>query len=248
MMNAPESQTNYKEVGSNPENDDEWDEVTESSEGEDGYTEKIFSSALNDPEGSKAAKYILIKASKSTITVVTNHWERVPCHLKDCDQNAQHFHSIYNPRHRREYVRVIALRVCENKRCKFAPAIHVHQGNDEGKLDIDVPPRVFNRVWEGTMSLSMMIENLGQVSATVDQRRDPEHYSMAYECGDVSCSAYFSHHKHLLNTDPAYPKVPIYPSLYEIMLQAGRICEIQDCQWRETLHVHFPKNSRGVAQ
>ena len=240
MMNAPENQDKDKETLLEETN--EWDELTESSEGEDGYTEEIFNSALDDPESFRAEKYVLIKASKTTLTIVTNHWVRTPCQRKDCHHDAQHYHCVYDPKRRREFVKVLALEVCQDKQCEFAPKVHVHQGDDTGKLDIDVPPRVFQRVWEGTMSLSMMMERLGEVPATVDHRYDPEHYHKTFECEDVSCSAYFTYHQHLVNVDPACPAIQIWPHLYRAMTEAGRVCEEQECPWRDTLHVHFPKN------
>ena len=85
-----------------------------------------------------------------------------------------------------------------------------------------------------------MIEKVPYINPINDERYDPEYISEYFTCANIECKDYFTRHVHLYNIDPRVPFKAIEPEKYREMLAQGWMCEQQDCEWREHLHLHIP--------
>ena len=85
-------------------------------------------------------------------------------------------------------------------------------------------------IWQD--SLSMMVEHVGMVDMIRDEREEYKYIYETFECDDVDCSIFFSHHKYLFNMDPDYPKIRITSILIRKMVDEGMVYDKQECEWR----------------
>lgn len=93
----------------------------------------------SDDEEEDPVKFIVVKMTKRHHYISTPYWELTLCDRPDCPQDAQHYHTTYNPSIKPKKPRKVRLTVCTDRDCPHAPALHVHQGNDRIWADIQMP-------------------------------------------------------------------------------------------------------------
>ena len=76
----------------------------------------------------------------------------------------------------------------------------------------------------------MMVEYVGVVDLVRDEREEYEYIYETFECEDIDCSMFFSHHKHLFNVDPDHPKIRITPILMRKIVDKEIVCDKQECE------------------
>ena len=183
------------------------------------------------------------KSTAFQCVIITTQWRKARCTKEDCPVKKQHAHYIHDDEvaPQGQMVR-IRLPFCQDTTCEDQPDIHVHQ-SDGLVITVEIPEAQANRLrqeWNSN-SMSMMVEKLGTISTIVDERADEEHIAEQFVCGNTECPNYYVEHLHYFNVDPNFPHFPITPTVYQRMLDEGLICEWQECQWRDHLHVHFPE-------
>jgi hypothetical protein len=226
------------------------EDVELTNEEENGW-ERTATDSEEDPEADPLPawedntnrKYTILRYEKYYLTIVTNRWYTRSCRDGDCTEEGQHQHLIYDEHTApQRYLRKIRFFYCDQEECEEKGRFHVHQWGDDDSIIINGTPEqlqeIMTRRREGT-SLNMMVETLGTVESTIDERQEDEHISEYFECADVACSQYFTAHAHLFNIDPSYPRTPIPKDTYAEMMGRGMICEQQGCAWWKYLHVHF---------
>ncbi|SLM35925.1 Zinc finger, CCHC-type [Lasallia pustulata] len=215
------------------------------------------------PDPGTDRKFVVVATTKDSITMVTNYWRRAQCTNSECDLDTQHVHAIFDPTALpKEYVRLILLHYCTDFTCDYAPQLHIHQGNDSDIADLQIPESVAYTIWGHVQpnmhsvalanqiyerqspaeQLNMMVERIGCIDMVIDEVADHAYIAEYFECNNVNCGMYFQDHKHTFNVDPDHPKRPIKPRKAQKMIDQGYVCEEQECEWRQYLHVHFPKN------
>ena len=189
-------------------------------------------------------KFVAIETTTTFMIIVTNYWRPLECTKEDCGETAYHRHPIFDPEiSPQEYVRKIRIDFCQNKECRYSDRIHAHQGSDTEPTEVSIPMEVARTIWpDKGEQLNMIVEHIGIVEMLRDERANAEYIAESFECQDIECGMYFSRHKHLFNVDPDYPKLRIRPNLMRRMIDEGKVCYRQECEWRQYLHVHFAKN------
>ena len=202
----PSTQSNQEEIGST--------------------TEESSNSNKWEPE---PVKFIATEATKDYVVIVTNYWRAKWCEGKDCDEEGEYGHPVYEPNIKsREYVRRIRLDFCKDKQCKDANRVHTHQGNDKNSTEVEVPESMAEIIWQD--SLSMIVEHIGLVDIIRDEREEHEYIYEAFDCDDANCSIFFTRYRHLFNVDPDYLKIRITPILIKEMVKKGMVCDKQECE------------------
>ncbi len=87
-----------------------------------------------------------------------------------------------------------------------------------------------------------MVERLELIKTVISEIKDEEYIAEYFECEDINYEIYFVGHKHSFNIDPEHPNIPIKPYRMRKIKQQGCVYDKQGCEWRQYLHVHFPKN------
>ena len=67
----------------------------------------------------------------------------------------------------------------------------------------------------------MMVEHVGMIDMIRDKREEHEYIYETFECNDVDCSIFFSHHKYLFNIDLDHLKIRITLILIRKMVDKG---------------------------
>ena len=199
---------------------------------------------LASGEDQENRKLTVLRYTPYEMTVITNRWYKKDCKETKCTTSTQHQHLVFDPRMEpQRYLKKIKFHYCTNPSCEEKENVHVHQWGDDDPITIGNPPEQLYKILERRRqgnSINMMVESLGTLETTVDNRANEEHISEYFACMDIGCSEYFTSHAHLFNIDPAYPHIPIRQEAYDQMLKQGMICERQKCRWRLDLHAHFP--------
>jgi Retrotransposon gag protein/Zinc knuckle len=209
-------------------------------------------STLPDPEPDR--KYVIVSLNKGDLTVITNYWTRISCQDKDCEIEAQHSHAVFTPgREPKEYLRMIKIQFCSWENCWYAPRIHAHQYETSyDLLDFKVPEEIAERVWgiaqPDMRHLDMLVRNLGVIDTVIHEVGNDEYIAEYFECNNTECELFWTNHKHTFNIDPKRPWIPIGPEQAKRMIEGGGVCDTQECEWRQHLHLHLPKNDEEAAQ
>jgi hypothetical protein len=233
MMNAPEEPENPGVVPYKEEDTKEQRQETS--------TEEEDSSEEDDIEITPRTRVVEIR--RTYFTIITVRWREIACQTA-CDLGTQHFHVIYDETTRsKEYARSIRINICQDEKCSEEHGIHAHQGNDDKVMDLQLPEhvkRIFQPLPEEEQSLSMMTDT--PRLPLFDDRGHPDYMHRKFACVDIDCMLRTVPHLHMANIDPDIPQFGLRKTIVEELIINGQTCNDEDCQWRETTHIHCPKN------
>ena len=210
----------------------------------DSEEEELTIIPLAPGEDKRHQKVVVLRYTPYEVTIVTNYWYLKDCEDPECTVSSQHRHLVFDPTVApKRSLKTIKFHYCMDYMCEEKENFHVHQNGDDEPIIFANPPEQIREILERRRqgnSINMMVESLGTMETTLDYRANDEHLAEYFACSDIECPEYFTAHAHLYNIDPRYPHVPIRQEAYVRMLGEGMICEEQQCQWRQQLHVHFP--------
>ena len=262
----PDSDSEYEEVVTSeyfpqtePVKQKEVEEELAEATSVEGETETYSPEEPDLPDPGTDRKFIVVSTTRTSITMVTNYWRRIRCEDSGCYLDNQHVHAIFDPTMvPRDFLRIIVLDYCCKEDCDYAPELHIHQGSDSAVADLQIPEQIAQRIWghvhptmediqpygarHAPLQFNMMVERLGFIETVISEIEDEEYIAEYFECESTGCDMYFVNHKHSFNVDPEHPNIPIKPHRMRKMKQQGCVCDKQGCEWRQYLHVHFPKN------
>jgi Retrotransposon gag protein/Zinc knuckle len=199
-------------------------------------------------------KYVIVSLTKEDLTLITNYWTRISCQDVDCEEEAQHSHAVFTPGKRpKDYLRMIEIQFCSWKDCPHAQGIHAHQYQTSyDLLDFKVPEEIAEQLWgvkrPEKKNLGMMVKDLGVIDTVIHEVGNDEYIAEYFECNNTDCELFWTNHKHTFNIDPKVPWFPIQPKRARKMIEEGGVCDKQNCEWRQHLHLHLPKNDEEAAQ
>ncbi len=87
-----------------------------------------------------------------------------------------------------------------------------------------------------------MVKRLGLIETVISKIEDKEYIAEYFDYKDTGCKIYFVNHKHSFNMDSQHPNIPIKPHRVRKIKEQGCMCDKQGYEWRQYLHIHFPKN------
>ena len=101
-------------------------------------------------EETELSKFVIVAATRSTQTMITQYWKVQPCQNPWCTIERQHSHIVFDPNiEPKEYVRRIKLHLCQDWECEEAPELHIHQADGEA-ASCEIPEVIAQRIYGTT--------------------------------------------------------------------------------------------------
>lgn len=147
------------------------------------------SSSGEETSDEEEARFIAVVTTREHITIHTHWWSLSLCRRPTCPLDTQHCHMVFDPdTNRKEMPRVIRLAVCRNPRCPHQPEIHSHRADNGQATRLEIPPLVLLRVWGiRTREVNMIVQNIGVIEPTTDDRGDAGYIADYFRCSDREC-------------------------------------------------------------